>query len=53
MDRYGHLFPSAAEELADRLDATHREALTKARKAISPSEVSQLSVAEKKQVLHL
>lgn len=24
MDRYGHLFPSAAEELAGRLDAVHR-----------------------------
>jgi hypothetical protein len=24
MDRYGHLFPSASEELARRLDAVHR-----------------------------
>lgn len=53
MDRYGHLFPSAAEELANRLDATHRYALAKARKAIDPSELSRLNVAEKKQVLHL
>jgi len=53
MDRYGHLFPSAAAELADRLDATHRFALAKAKKAINPSELSRLSVAEKKQVLHL
>jgi hypothetical protein len=48
-----HLFPSAAEELADRLDATHRKVLASARKAIGSSEVSQLGVAEKKQVLHL
>ncbi len=28
MDRYGHLFPSAAEELAGRLDAVHRRTQT-------------------------
>lgn len=28
MDRYGHLFPSAAEELAGRLDAVHRRKQT-------------------------
>jgi integrase len=27
LDRYGHLFPSLAEQLAERLDEAHREAL--------------------------
>jgi len=45
MDRYGHLFPSDAEDLADRLDATHRQALTDTKGAASRSEVLQLPVA--------
>jgi hypothetical protein len=28
MDRYGHLFPDALEQLADRLDAAHAAART-------------------------
>ena len=53
MDRYGHLFPSEAEHLADRLDATHRRALTNPREAIGRPNVTLLPVAEKKQVLHI
>ena len=42
MDRYGHLFPSDAEALADRLDATRGRALTDTRRTVGPSEVVQL-----------
>lgn len=43
MDRYGHLFPSDAEALADRLDATRARTLTDTRRTVGSSEVVQLS----------
>lgn len=42
MDRYGHLFPSDAEALADRLDATRTRTLTDTRRTVSPAEVVEL-----------
>ena len=42
MDRYGHLFPSEAEDLAERLDATRRRSQTGARRTVGPSKVVEL-----------
>ncbi|VAW08994.1 hypothetical protein MNBD_ACTINO01-1788 [hydrothermal vent metagenome] len=42
MDRYGHLFPSDAEDLADRLDATRRRTVTNAGRTDDVSEVADL-----------
>ncbi len=42
MDRYGHLFPSDAEDLAERLDTTRTRTLTGARRTVGPSKVVEL-----------
>ena len=42
MDRYGHLFPSQAEELAERLDATRRRSQTDTRRTPGRSAVVSL-----------
>ena len=42
MDRYGHLFPSDAEALADRLNATRTRTLTDTRRTVGPSGVVEL-----------
>ena len=42
MDRYGHLFPSDAEDLADRLDATRRRTVAHAALTDDVSEVADL-----------
>jgi len=42
MDRYGHLFPSEAEDLAERLDTTRTRTLTGTRRTVGPSKVVEL-----------
>ncbi|HHC07409.1 MAG TPA: site-specific integrase [Actinobacteria bacterium] len=42
MERYGHLFPSDAEDLADRLDATRRRTVADAGRTDEASEVAGL-----------
>jgi len=42
MDRYGHLFPSDAEELADRLDAARRRTGADAGRTVDVSGVAGL-----------
>ena len=43
MDVYGHLFPSEAEELADRLDARHRAAADSVVPLVRPIEAQPTS----------
>ena len=45
MDRYGHLFPSDAEELAHRLDATHRQVSANTGQLVSPSVTVELAAS--------
>jgi hypothetical protein len=42
MDRYGHLFPDALEQLADRLDAAHSAARTDPARTEPPAGVVEL-----------
>ena len=49
MDRYGHLFPDALEQLADRLDAARAAAWTDPARTEPQAEVVELGARQASQ----